>query len=294
MSGNLRKQALIDCDYKVFKKTINEKERKYDALALLRGRLAKLETSDGNTKKIRFLQHRMKKLIKSGVAMKKRIPGTGTRVVVKVPYKDTAGNQKAGRVGQTYDKVVWQDAEYDLEAKRKMRKFKFKRPAVYDAEGNVVKKQNVWITAMQQAKQNLGAPSFVTPKKEVTDPSDEKQVMGHKVYVEAKRILGELQAARAADKAAADAAEAEANPGLVEVEAETAEAAPKKRKRKSKSKSKSKGSSSADEVEEEAPVATEEVVEKKKKHKRPRKSKAPKTTADAPVEPIEQAVEPVV
>lgn len=252
MSGNLRKQVLMECDFKTFKKIINEKERKYNTLALLRGRLAKLDTDEQNTKKIRFIQHKMKKLIKAGVPMKKRIPGTGERAIVKVPYKDTPENKKAGRVGQTYDKVVWQNAEYDEGAQRKMRKFKLKRPVTYDADGNPIKKQNVWITAMQQAKQNLGAPSFVTPKKEVTDPNDEKQVIGHKVYIEAKRILAELKAEQIKMepmKATKDTTET-----------------PKKRKRKKKGVEKLP----------EATTDTESnlpVDPTKKTHKRPRKTR---------------------
>lgn len=261
MSGNLKKRFLTECDFKTFKKTINEKERKYTTLAVLRGKLVKLDTNEENTKKIRFLQHKMKKLVKEGVPMKKRIPGTGERVIVKIPYKDTPGNQKAGRVGQTYDKVVWQNAEYDENATRKMRKFKFKRPVTYDKDGNPIKKQNVWITAMQQAKQNLGAPSFVTPKKEVVDPNDEKQVIGHKVYVEAKRILAELKASAAAEKED----EKEANPGLVQEETKSV---PKKRKRKTKSKKEALSV-----IDETSPITTEAPIVEKPKHKRPRKTR---------------------
>lgn len=213
----LKRTALRDAKYSVFKKTIDEEKPSYNALSSLRTYLNKQETSDLNNKKIRNIQNRMKEMISEGVTGgRKRVPGTGKKVVTKVTYKDTPENRKAGRVGQTYDKVTYEGAEYTDHVQKKMRKLKLKRKRV-DQDGNPIepapKRRNFWIEAMAEAKKELQAPPMVIPRKTVEDESDPAQVMGFKVYRLAVKLNKEKKEAAKAAKEAEEAAAAKQDDG---------------------------------------------------------------------------------
>ena len=155
------------------------------------------------------------KLAEEGISGKKRVPGTGTKVVTKHEYKDTPENRKAGRVGQTYERVTYKDAEYTDYVQKKMRRLKLKRKREeVDAEGNPVapkkKRTNFWIQSMQEAKTQLNAPKMLLPRKTITDESDESQKLAHEVYLLAVEINNKKKAeAKAAKEAEAVEAPAE-------------------------------------------------------------------------------------
>lgn len=198
----LRRTQLHECDMKSFKKIIKANDSSYTAIASLRGYLAKKERTELTTRKIRYLQNIMRSELKEGgITTKRRVPGTGEKVIVKVEYRDTPENRKMNRVGQTYDKVTYKNAEYTDYVQKKMRRYKTKRPTRVDDDGNPIKRRNVWIEAVTQAKANYGVPNLVVVRKEVTDKNDPDQVMGKKVYIEAKKILARIKEEIAAEKA---------------------------------------------------------------------------------------------
>lgn len=134
--------------------------------------------------KCRIIYNHLKSLAKDGgLTVKRRKPDTGVRKEVEEVYKDTLENRNRGRVGQTYKRVVWEDAEYE-EVPRKIRKRK---------RTTGEKKHNPWTDSLAKAKEELGAPKYVTIRKE-GDPDD----IGVKVYKRAIEILQKYKEEKAA------------------------------------------------------------------------------------------------
>ena len=182
--------------------------------------------------KIRVVEKRMRKKIESGDdTVQRRKSGTGKKVVKQFTYKDTPHNRKLERVGQTYEKAVYEDAEFEPKSRKFRRR---KRPlflAGEEAAERRVKaqKNNKWIRAVSQAKEELGAPGFIIIRKEPRDPSDPDQVMGSKVYARATELMRQFKAEAAQVKEEPVEADAAAK---VEVDAQ--EPAPKRRRRTAK------------------------------------------------------------
>lgn len=160
--------------------------------------------------KVRVVEKRMRERIDKGdTEVKRRKSGTGKKVVKQLVYKDTPHNRKLERVGQTYEKVVYEDAEFEPKV-RKMRRRK--RPVFLAGEEEAARrvkaqKNNKWIRAVSQAKEELGAPGFIIIRKEPKDPQDADQVLGSKVYARATELMRQFKAEEAA---AAEAPQAEA------------------------------------------------------------------------------------
>lgn len=190
-----KREFILTCSLEKFKRAVNEKPLHYNALATLRGVFTAQETlTSVQANKLRFVQRKMQECIDEGKVSKRRVPGTGERVEVEVEYKNTPENRKRGRVGQKYTRTVYKDAEYVEHKQKKMRRARVKQREE-DVEGFTAPvRRNFWIEAMAKAKANLGTENFVVVYKEVKDPKDEQQVLGHKVYLEARRILEELRA----------------------------------------------------------------------------------------------------
>ena len=193
----LNRSNLVEMDLNAFKRVLKDAKTTFTSLGSLRGYLTKQEPSDVNAKKIRFVQNLMKEYLgDTGRCTRRRVPGTGDKVIVKIPYKDTPDNRKAGRVGQTWDKVVYENAEYSDYTQKKMRRYRIRQPEEVGADGKpVVKKRSrtLWIEALEQAKHKLNAPNFVVYRKDVKDPNDPEQVLGQQVYNEAMQILAVLK-----------------------------------------------------------------------------------------------------
>lgn len=141
--------------------------------------------------KLRIIEKRMRD---SDDKQTRRKAGTGKKVTVKATYKDTPSNRKLGRVGQEYERVVYEDAEVE-ECVRKVRRRK--RPAFLRGEEDKPKRGNRWIRAVEQAKQELGAPGFVILRREPKDRDDPDQVMGARVYARAVEVMQEMKTAEA-------------------------------------------------------------------------------------------------
>lgn len=211
----LKRDFLMNAKLSVFKKTLDEANPSYNSLSSLRTYLRKQEESDLVNKKIRNVQNRMKNQLAEGIKGKKRIPGTGTKVVTTKEYKDTPENRKAGRVGQTYEQVTYKDAEYTDYVQKNMRRLKLKRKRQVDEEGNPIepkkKRANFWIESMKEAKKELNAPSMILPKKEIKEgESDPSKILAHEVYLRAVQINNKKKAIAKIQKEAAAKAEAEA------------------------------------------------------------------------------------
>lgn len=218
----LRRKELVEAKFSVFRNILHDEDPSYTALTSLRSFFRKQEETELNKKKIRHIQNRMKaKIDNNEITGKKRVPGTGRRVVTQFKYKDTADNRKAGRVGQTYERVTYEDAEYTDYTQKKMRRLKLKRKREVDEDGNPIepkkKRNNFWIDAMKEAKEQLDAPKMLLPRKTVSDPDDADQVLGNKVYLLAVE-LNKKKKEEAAAEAAKQAAMEGANPAAMEVE----------------------------------------------------------------------------
>lgn len=153
-----------------------------------RNRIAKSDEPDLQT--IRILEKHLSTLAENDQTVlkgKRRKEGTGKRVEQKLVYKDTPENRKRNRVGQEYTRVIWEDAEYE-EVGRKIRRVKRSK---VKRDGESKPRKNVWIEALQQAKQEagVGKGSFVVVKKESSDPED----MGVKIYHRAREIMTEMR-----------------------------------------------------------------------------------------------------
>lgn len=144
-----------------------------------------IDDAETRRKKVNIIEKRMRVLSAAENATKRvRKPGTGTKVEEEAVYADNKANREAGRVGQTYKKVSYTDAEYE-ERPLKMRRIRRVKPEGEEKP----KRTNLWIEAIKQAKTELNAPKFVIIRSEVKDPNDEAQVLGNKVYQRAREIL---------------------------------------------------------------------------------------------------------
>lgn len=189
-----KRSTLLSASFEKFKEMLNEEKRGYNSLASLRSFLSKQESITPVTlNKIRFVQRKMNDCLAQGKVTRRRVPGTGERVTVDKEYKDTPENRKRNRVGQTYQRTVYENAEYLDHRQQKMRRKRVKRSDEDVSDGIEYVRRNFWIEAMAIAKRNLGAPAFVVVRKEIDDQADETQILGYKVYVEARRVLEELR-----------------------------------------------------------------------------------------------------
>lgn len=190
----LRRDYLMTCSLNKFKAALDEREHSYSALANLRAHFLKREElTPVQANKFRYLQRKMRSCVKEGRVSRRRVPGTGKAVEVEMEYKDTPDNKRKNRVGQKYKRVVYEGAEYVEHKQKKMRTTRISQPGPKVEGFTPPVRRNFWIEAMAKAKQNLGTDNFVVPFSEVKDPDDEKQVLGHKVYLEAHRIMKQLR-----------------------------------------------------------------------------------------------------
>lgn len=202
----LRREALLKASYPAFKKALEERGCGYNSLSTLRSFLMNQEKiSNVTARKIRFVQNLMSACLEEGNTTRRRRPGTGQRVVVQVEYRDTPDNRRKGRVGKTYERVEYKDAEWIDHKQTTMRKMKVKstEPEIEGFTAPV--RRNLWIEAVAEANEVVMAglenpPKFVPVRKEVKDPSDEKQVLGHKLYLKACEIMERLRAEHAQAK----------------------------------------------------------------------------------------------
>lgn len=144
-------------------------------------------------KKARAVYALMRERVEAGATVRRRKAGTGAKKEVQLVYKDTAANRKLNRVGVTYTKTVYEDAQVE-EVARKLRRQKRATDPSKKRSGNA------WIKAVVAAKAELGAPSFLIIKKSSEDPND----IGVRVYNRAKELM---QAAKSEPAAAAPATE---------------------------------------------------------------------------------------
>lgn len=196
---------------------LDENPKRYATLSRYRKILTGAKTKN-NRNKLRHVEDEMKAILDKGLETKRRKAGTGNRVMVKMVYKDTPGNRRADRVGQEYEKVVYENSEVETRVRTRMRRRK--RQSRTNSDGTPGPR-NAWIVAVEQAKAELETPKFVIVRKEVRDPTDEGQVIGNKVYVRAMEIMvaNKAAAAEAVDAAEAAAPAVETEAAAVEPEA---------------------------------------------------------------------------
>ena len=184
-------------------------------------RIGRKMAEEGDERRLRAVNTRLQELAAGGVLKtRRRKEGTGELQEQELEYKDTPTNRKLDRVGKTYKRVYYKDAEYE-EVQRRVRRRKIRRKddddagADGDAEdnGGKAKKQkdktkkkrstNLWIDSVAQAKKELDAPRFLIVRREAPDPSNEVQVLGAKVYKRAMEIMAVSKEKAAAAEAAA-------------------------------------------------------------------------------------------
>jgi hypothetical protein len=102
------------------------------------------EAAVDQDKKARAVYALLRERVDTGEPVKRRKAGTGAKREIQVPYKDTLANRKAGRVGTSYSKVVYDDAVVE-EVPRKLRKQK----RVIDPSRK--RTGNAWIKAVSAA-----------------------------------------------------------------------------------------------------------------------------------------------
>lgn len=159
-------------------------ETRYSTLASL----AKKMQSDKDKKRLRIVSRRIEELQKSGELKKKvRVEGTGTRVEKTFVYAKTKANDELGRSGKEYKKWVWEGAEYEVQDRR-IRKRRI-REELEGADEKPKRPKNRWILALEQAKQELKVTGLVIVRREALDRTDEKQVLGERVYKRAREIM---------------------------------------------------------------------------------------------------------
>lgn len=194
----LSKQLIFDGALREFERRIGliDSFGKLNKLRFVLNSASYTEDEAMKRKKLNIVEKRMRAISETGAVVKRvRKAGTGTKVEEEHIYTDNKANRDAGRVGQTYKKVKYTDAEYE-ERPVKMRRIRRTSAGGEDKP----KRTNMWIEAVQQAKAALGAPSFVIVRKEVSDPSDAQQVMGQKVYQKACEIMAAAKASQAASE----------------------------------------------------------------------------------------------
>ena len=145
-------------------------------------------------KKARAVYALMRERVDAGATVRRRKAGTGAKKEIQLVYRDTPANRKLSRVGVTYTKTVYENAEVE-EVKRKLRRQKRAKDPSRKRSGNA------WIRAVVAAKAELGAPSFLIIRRESDDPND----AGVRVYHRAKQLMqqSKIEAAEAAAAAAA-------------------------------------------------------------------------------------------
>ena len=148
----------------------------------------------GQDKKARAVYALMRERVEAGATVRRRKAGTGAKKEIQLVYRDTPANRKLSRVGVTYTKTVYENAEVE-EVKRKLRRQKRAKDPSRKRSGNA------WIRAVVAAKAELGAPSFLIIRRESDDPND----AGVRVYHRAKQLMqqSKIEAAEAAAAAAA-------------------------------------------------------------------------------------------
>ena len=184
-----------------FRKFLEANPKKYNTLNRYRVLFAP-DMSGNGRRKLKLVEAAMQVILDEGAIIKRRVPNTGTREEIEAVYKDTASNQKLNRVGQTYKKVVYTNSEFEETKRFKMRR----RRRNLNADPDKPVHKNLWIDSIGLAKAELNTPKLVIVRKAITDPADESQVLGNKVYLRAKEIMVAAQAVAAAAKAAEVAA----------------------------------------------------------------------------------------
>lgn len=150
-------------------------------------------------KKAKMVDSMLRERVAAGVTVRRRKPGSGTKTEVQLVYKDTPGNRKLGRVGQSYTKVLYENAEVE-DVQRRLRRRK-------RAAATGTRQGNSWIRAVMQAKAELGAPGFLIIRKQAPEApaggaADPAAELGARVYARAKEIMAAAAAAAPADCAA--------------------------------------------------------------------------------------------
>jgi hypothetical protein len=217
---------MIDMPFADFTTFLDSKERKYSTLCryrkILIDTIQKFDATDKTNmttirvcrKKLKYVEGKMQLILTAGVPTKRRKAGTGKKVEVEHIYKDTAQNRKSGRVGQTYMKVTYEDAEFEDVKREKMRRRRRRKTA-----NSTDASKNKWILAVAAAKKDIGAPNFVIVRREVKEPGNTEQEMGVKVYNRAKEIMIVLKEEELKNKESA--LEAVVDTDAMEVEGET-------------------------------------------------------------------------
>ena len=174
VSAGLRK--VISMEKKEFAKFVEE--AKFSSLVRLRKALLGL---DDEKKKAKVVEKRLREQIDEGYTVKRRKPGSGERVEETRVYKDSAQNRELDRVGREYKVVMYRDPEYIEVAPRLP-----KKPRRRSVENP---KKNCWLESVAEAKVQIGAPKWVVIRKDVKNPEDPSEVMGHRLYTKAMEIL---------------------------------------------------------------------------------------------------------
>lgn len=197
----LARKKVVESDFKTFKTLLQKEKRTYSSLVSLKNFLTKQEEDVLVLKKIGYTQKKMKEVIKenNGLVTKKRVPGTGKKNVIEIPYKDTEQNRVLGRVGKTWSKVVYEGAEYKEHVQTTSRRYRTKRKKT-DENGNVIKRSNPWITAVMEARKELNPDRFIPLRKDEPNPAEEDEVLGHQLYLRARSIQARNKEAKEADK----------------------------------------------------------------------------------------------
>ena len=160
---------------KDFKKYLEE--AKFNSLLKLRKTLLNFEEQK---KKTKLVEKRLRERIQEGYTIRRRKAGSGERVEVTKVYKDSPNNQRLNRVGQEYKTVVYRNSDFEEVVPRIP-----KRPK---RRANNSQK-NCWLESVAEAKAKLNAPKWVVIRKELKNPEDPAEVMGHRVYTSAMEIL---------------------------------------------------------------------------------------------------------
>ena len=179
------KIQLLEMTLPKFKSTLEELELDYTKLSSLRNFFIKEYENEPRNRlksKIRFVEKIMKAKIDNGLSRKRRKSGSGKKIVTEHVYKDNAVNRQHNRVGQTYHKVHYEDAEYEEVPYKRFKKY---RPSSDKASVDKPKRKSIWTEAVKLAKEKINAPKMTLVRKEVKDPNDPRQVEGHKLYLEA-------------------------------------------------------------------------------------------------------------
>ena len=136
--------------------------------------------------KLKKIESLMRECVKNGEKVKRRKSGTGEKKEIELEYKDTPSNRKLNRVGQKYKKIVYEGAEIEETPRRMLKR---RRITTSTGEEPSPKRTNRWIKAVQQAKNELQAPSFLIIRREAKNPDDTNEALSVKVYQRAVEIM---------------------------------------------------------------------------------------------------------